>query len=87
MLSLISRGGSYIPADKPPGGGQDAIRRVLLNDGVKPRRSCASSRRRTPAGKKPTAHDGLHASPVGPNGQVFVLNKHDGTIRLLVPRM
>ena len=34
--------------------------------------------------KPPTTRADLRFGD-GPNGQVFLLNKHDGTIRLLVP--
>jgi hypothetical protein len=71
----------YVNADSLPRGGQDAIRRVLF----------------TPAGRtllelirEKNAAQGRGAASradlrfgTGPDGQVFLLNKRDGTIRLL----
>jgi hypothetical protein len=75
----------YIRADALSNGGQDAIRRILLNDGGEPKTLLESIQEkdveqdRTPASRA----DLRFAS--GPEGQVFLLNKHDGTIRLFVP--
>jgi hypothetical protein len=38
----------------------------------------------TQQGKPPASRADLRMG-AGPGGQIFVLNKHDGTIRLLVP--
>ena len=73
----------YFSADSLPRGGQDPIRRVLLsrNGGVTTLleliREKNASQRRTPATRVDLRFG------TGPNGQVFLLNKRDGTVRLL----
>jgi glucose/arabinose dehydrogenase len=75
----------YVQADKLPAGGQDAIRRVLLNDAGETKTFLQVIREtNTKQGKTPTTRADLRFG-AGPNGQVFLLNKHDGTIRLLIP--
>ncbi|MGH9257677.1 MAG: PQQ-dependent sugar dehydrogenase [Vicinamibacterales bacterium] len=75
----------YIHADKLPSGGQDGIRRVLLNDGGEARTLLQVIREKNAKqGKAPATRADLRFA-AGPNGQVFLLNKHDGTIRLLIP--
>ena len=75
----------YVPADKLPAGGQDGIRRVLLNDAGESKTFLQLIRdKNTQQGKTPTTRADLRFG-AGPNGQVFLLNKHDGTIRLLIP--
>ena len=75
----------YIPADKLPSGGQDAIRRVLLNDGGEPKTFLQVIREKNARqGKTQTSRADLRFA-AGPDGQVLLLNKHDGTIRLLIP--
>lgn len=75
----------YIQADKLPSGGQDAIRRILLNDGgVAKTFLKVIQEKNTRQKKTPTTRADLRFG-AGPDGQVFLLNKHDGTIRLLVP--
>jgi hypothetical protein len=75
----------YIPADKLPSGGQDAIRRVLLSDGGEPKTFLQVIREKNARqGKTQTSRADLRFG-AGPDGQVFLLNKHDGTIRLLIP--
>jgi hypothetical protein len=75
----------YVQADKLPAGGQDAIRRVLLNDGGEAKTLLQVIRETNlKQGKPQTTRADLRFG-AGPNGQVFLLNKHDGTIRLLVP--
>jgi hypothetical protein len=75
----------YIQADRLPSGGQDAIRRILLNDGGTPKTFLKIiQEKNVKQGKAPTTRADLRFGD-GPNGQVFLLNKHDGTIRLLVP--
>ena len=68
-----------------PTGGQDAIRRILLNDGGGPKTFLkVIQEKNVTQGKTPTVRADLRFGD-GPNGQVFLTNKHDGTIRLLVP--
>ena len=75
----------YIQADKLPGGGQDAIRRILLNDAGESKTLLkVIQEKNIKQGKPATTRADLRYG-AGPNGQVFLLNKHDGTIRLLVP--
>jgi hypothetical protein len=75
----------YLNADKLPGGGQDGIRRVLLNDnGAAKTLLQLIKEKNTAQGKTPATRADLHFGE-GPNGQIFILNKRDGTIRLLVP--
>ncbi len=75
----------YIQADELPGGGQDAIRRILLNDGGESKTLLQAIREQNVRqGKQPVTRADLRYA-AGPDDQVFLLNKHDGTIRLLVP--
>ena len=75
----------YIQADTLPSGGQEAIRRILLNDGGESKTLLQVIREKhVKQGKPPVTRADLRFG-AGPNGQVFLLNKHDGTIRLLVP--
>jgi hypothetical protein len=75
----------YIQADKLPSGGQDAIRRVLLNDNGEAKTFLQVIREKNAKqGKTQTTRADLRFG-AGPDGRVFLLNKHDGTIRLLVP--
>src|SRR5688572_28921232 len=76
----------YLSADKLPSGGQDAIRRILLVDGTGQAKTFLKviQEKNEKQGKKPTPRADLRYG-AGPDGQVLLLNKHDGTIRLLVP--
>jgi hypothetical protein len=75
----------YINADKLPQGGQDSIRRILFNDkGVAKPLLQLIKEKNTAQGKTPATRADLRFGP-GPNGQIFILNKRDGTIRLIVP--
>ena len=75
----------YVQADAPPNGGQDAIRRILLNDDGEPKTVLDLIREKNvEQGRAPASRADLRFA-AGPDDQVFLLNKHDGTIRLLVP--
>ena len=75
----------YVDADNLPKGGQDPIRRILFNDkGTSKTLLQLIQEKNTAQGKPPAARADLRLG-VGPQGQMFVLNKRDGTIRLLVP--
>lgn len=75
----------YIHADKLPSGGQDGIRRILLNDGGVSKTFLQVIREKNvKQGKPPVTRADLRFG-AGSDGRVFLLNKHDGTIRLLVP--
>ena len=77
----------HVDADNLPSGGQAAIRRVLLihNGEAKTLLQLIQEKNRE-QGKEPATRVDLRYG-VGPDGQVFIMNKHDGTIRLLVPGM
>ncbi len=75
----------YIQADDLPDGGQEAIRRILLNDDGESKTLLQVIREKNvEQGKSPVTRADLRFG-AGPDDQVFLLNKHDGTIRLLVP--
>ena len=74
----------YVSADKVPQGGQDAIRRILFDSNGASRTILdLIKEKNTSQGKKPAARADLRFG-LGPNSQVFLLNKADGTIRLIV---
>jgi hypothetical protein len=75
----------HLPADDLPDGGQDALRRVLLRDG-----DDAVTLLQVVTGK--TGELGLEPAVrvdirfgTGPNGRIFLMNKHDGVVREVVP--
>ena len=76
----------YINADNPPpNGGQDAIRRILLNDnGTSKTLLQVIQEKNMAQGKMPATRADLRFAE-GPDGQIFLTNKRDGTIRVLVP--
>jgi hypothetical protein len=75
----------YIQADDLPSGGQDAIRRVLLNDGGEAKTLLqVIQAKNAEQGRSPASRSDLRFGP-GPDGQVYLLNKYDGIVRLLVP--
>ena len=72
-------------ADDLPHGGQEAIRRVLFKDGQEVRTLLQLIQARNISqGKDPATRADMRMS-LGPDRQLFILNKRDGTIRLLVP--
>jgi len=75
----------YVSADTLPAGGQDAIRRILLRDGGESKTLLQLMREKNvKQGKAPATRADLRIN-AGPDGRVFLTNKHDGTIRVLVP--
>ena len=76
----------YFDADNLPKGGQDAIRRILLNDGGGSPKTLLQIIRETNTkqGKMPATRADLRFGE-GPNGQIFLLNKADGVVRVMVP--
>ncbi len=75
----------YLHAEKLPAGGQDAIRRVLFDDKGEAKTLLQLIQQKNEAqGKKPATRADLRFG-AGPDGKVFILNKRDGVIRLLVP--
>jgi hypothetical protein len=75
----------YISADSLPRGGQDPIRRVLLvQDQGPPKTLLQLIQEKNAAQGKPAATRADLRFDEGPDGQVLLLNKHDGTNRRLV---
>jgi hypothetical protein len=76
----------YVNADRlPANGGQAAIRRILLNDGGTAKTFLDVIKAKNVAqGKMPAGRADVRISH-GPNNQIFLLNKGDGTIRVLRP--
>jgi glucose/arabinose dehydrogenase len=75
----------HVNADALPKGGQDAIRRVLFvsGDGQTPRTALAIMQEKNQAqGKKPATRADLRLD-VSSAGRIFLLNKADGTIRVI----
>lgn len=75
----------YIDADDLPDGGQDAIRRVLFNDGGEPKTLIQLIQQKNAQQVRESATRADLRFGAGPDGQVLLLNKQDGVIRLLVP--
>ncbi|MCM3880198.1 MAG: PQQ-dependent sugar dehydrogenase [Vicinamibacterales bacterium] len=75
----------YVNADNLPKGGQDPIRRVLFNDKGEPKTLLQLIKEKNAAQGKPAATRADLRFGQGPDGQIFILNKRDGVIRLLVP--
>ena len=76
----------YVDADDLPNGGQAAVRQILFNDkGTrKTLLQLIVEKNIEQKRKEPAARADLRFGE-GPQGQIFVLNKRDGVIRLLVP--
>lgn len=75
----------YIDADNLPEGGEEHVRRILLNDDGQAKTLLQLVREKTQAqGRGPAGNVDLRIG-TGPGGRVFLLNKFDGTIRVLVP--
>jgi len=67
------------------GGGQDVLRRVLLDDGSGPVPLLELVNARRAQQGRGTAERADLRIDAGPEGRIFLLNKHDATIRELVP--
>jgi hypothetical protein len=77
-ISLVTAGANLgIDADNLPKGGQAPISRILFNDGGVSKTVLQLIK------EKPAGRADLRFGQ-GPNGQIFVLNKRDGAIRLPV---
>ncbi len=75
----------YLDADALPEGGQDPIRRVLFEHEGETRTFLQLIREKNvEQGRTPTSRADVRID-TGPGGRVFLLNKHDGVIRRLVP--
>jgi hypothetical protein len=74
----------YVNADNLPKGGQDAIRRILLNDnGVSKTLLQVIQAKNAAQGKQPATRADMRFAE-GPDGRIFLLNKRDGVVRMLV---
>ena len=72
-------------ADRLPSGGQDGIRRILFRDAGESKTLLQMIREtNVEQGRDPASRADLRFG-TGPEGEVFLLNKRDGVIRLLQP--
>lgn len=76
----------HVSADDPPDGGQDRIRRVLLRDTSGEPRTFLEvvNAAREAQGRAGSDRTDLRLNE-GPDGRIFLTNKHDGIVRELVP--
>ena len=75
----------YFSADDLPAGGQGAMRRVLFDHGGETKTLLQMIREKNVSqGRTPVTRADVRLD-TGPEGQIFLLNKHDGVIRRLVP--
>jgi hypothetical protein len=75
----------HLSADDLPDGGQDAIRRVLLRDGADVKTLLQLVAEKTRAlGFEPAVRVDLRFG-TGPDGRIFLMNKHDGVVREVLP--
>jgi hypothetical protein len=74
-----------VSADDLPQGGVGALRRVLFNDAGTPKTLLQLIQAKNAAQEKPPAARTDLRFGAGAEGRIFVLNKHDGTIRVIVP--
>jgi hypothetical protein len=75
----------YVGADGPHNGGQASIRRILLNDGGSAKTFLQVIQEKNAAENADVAQRADLRFGYGPENQIYLLNKHDGIIRLLVP--
>lgn len=75
----------YVDADNQPKGGQDAIRRIMFNDKGTSKTLLQLIREKNAAAGRPAAPRADLRLGMGPDGQLFVMNKRDGVIRVIVP--
>ena len=74
----------YVNADALPKGGQN-FHRILFNDKGEPKTVLQLIKEKNVQQGQPQSVRADLRMGLGPNGQLFMLNKRDGTIRLLVP--
>lgn len=74
----------YIDADATHNGGQSAIRRILLNDGGQSKTFLKVIQEKNEESGQDIAQRADLRFGYGPEGEIFLLNKHDGVIRKLV---
>ncbi|MDX1568795.1 MAG: PQQ-dependent sugar dehydrogenase, partial [Longimicrobiales bacterium] len=75
----------YIDADDLPDGGEDSIRRILLNDGGEERTLLELVQEKTREQGREGAEQADLRFGSDAEGRLYLLNKFDGIIRLLVP--
>lgn len=75
----------YIDADAASQGGQSAIRRILLSDGGQAKTFLQIIQEKNTAEGSDVAQRADLRFGYGPDNQIYLLNKHDGIIRLLQP--
>lgn len=75
----------YVGADGPHSGGQASIRRILLNDGGSAKTFLQVIQAKNAEQNADIAQRADLRFGYGPDNQVYLLNKHDGIIRLLTP--
>ena len=75
----------YLSADNIPNGGQEAVRRVLFNDGGEAKTLLQLIREKNVEQGKPPASRADLRFGSGPAGEILLLNKADGIVRMLVP--
>lgn len=75
----------YVNADKLPNGGQDQIRRIMFDDKGTNKTLLQLIRDKNASQGKPAAPRADLRLGRGAGNQIFVMNKRDGVIRLLVP--
>ena len=75
----------YVDGDHLPQGGQDAIRRVLFDDNGTSKTLLQLMREKNATqGRMPARVADLRIDE-GPGGKIYVLNKGDGVIRMMMP--
>jgi hypothetical protein len=74
----------YVDADNLPKGGQN-FHRILFNDKGETKTLLQIIKDKNMQQGKMVATRADLRMGIGPNGQLFILNKHDGTIRLIMP--
>jgi hypothetical protein len=74
-----------VDADHLPNGGQDALRRLMFNDNGTPKTLLQLIREKNAAQGREAAPRADLRIGAGADGQLFILNKRDGVIRVLVP--
>jgi hypothetical protein len=75
----------YVDADHLPDGGPEAIRRILFDDKGQTKTLLQLIQEKTVSQGKPAVRRTDMRLNLGQQGKIFVLNKFDGTIRIILP--